>query len=128
MNRIALILASTAILLMAPVSNAAIYDVVAGDPINLTYGPPVFITVAVGESFTLNAVAPPTTARSGFTWRDPDIGIARFGGVILGYGQTLTTSKSVAGTSRITLTNSVNTGGRFYRTAITMVYITTVAP
>ena len=128
MNRIALILASTAVLLVAPVSKAAIYDVVAGDPIKLTYGPPVFITAAVGESFTLNAVAPPSAAKSSFTWRDPDSGIARFGGVILGYGQTLTTSKSVVGTSRITLTYSVNTGGRFYRTAITVVYITTVAP
>ncbi len=128
MNRIALILAATAVLLLAPVSNAAIYNVVAGDPIKLTYGPPVFITVVVGESFTLNAIAPPTTAPSGFTWRDPDIGIARFGGVILGYGDTLTTSKRVVGTSRITLTYSLNTGGRFYRTAITMVYITTVAP
>ena len=59
--------------------------------------------------------------------RDPDIGIARFGGVILGYGQTLTTSKSIAGTSRINLNYSLNTGGRFYRTAITIVYLTTVA-
>ena len=127
MNRYAFLLLAFTFLAASSVGSAATFNVPTGS-IATGSSTPVFITVNAGESFTLKAVAPPITARYGFTWRNPDIGIPRFGGVILGYDETLTTIIPVAGQSRITLTYSVNTGGRFYRTAVTYVYITAIAP
>ena len=124
MKRIPLVIAVTAALGIVATLNAATVDVPVGS-IATGGGGYVLAKLKVGEPLTLRAVG---ASAGSVTWRDPDHGLARFGGVILGYGPTLTTTPTVVGNSRITLTYSVNTGGRFYRTATTYVYITAVAP
>jgi hypothetical protein len=99
-------------------------SVLVGDPINLVSAPFVSVSAAVGDTLHLNAVsACPTTCS--LTWRDPDHGLARFGGVILGYGPSLSISETVAGSSRVSLTFCQKTSPRFSRCIATMVYITT---
>lgn len=97
-------------------------SVPVGDPIAMVSAPYVLVNDVVGDTLHLNAVSSCPTC---LTWRNPDQGIARYGGVILGYGQSLTVTPNVAGNSRVSLTYCVATSPRFSRCIATMVYITT---
>ncbi len=99
-------------------------SVQVGDPIAMVSAPYVQVNAAVGDTLNFSAVSSCPTSCT-LTWRDPDHGIARYGGVILGYGSTLTTTQTVAGNSRISLTYCQRTSPRFSRCFATMVYITT---
>ena len=108
------------------VAQAASADVQVGDPIALANGPSVFVTAPVGEAVTLTAVGSPCVSTC-YTWRNPDTGLTRYGGVILGYGPTVTVTPAVVGSSRVTLRYCVATSARFVRCATTYVYFTTTA-
>jgi hypothetical protein len=100
-------------------------SVQVGDPIAMVAAPYVIVDALVGDVLDLTAVAPTCPTTCSLTWRDPDRGIARYGGVILGYGPTLSITESVAGSSRVTLDYCQKTSGRFSRCIKTMVYVTT---
>jgi hypothetical protein len=57
---------------------------------------------AVGETFTFTSTNPCTTA-CGLTWYRPDIGLTRFGGVIVGRGEQITLSFDAPGTYPVVL-------------------------
>ncbi len=61
--------------------------------------PPVAL---VGAPVTFTSTNPCTTACS-LTWRRPDIGLARFGGVIVGRGDQFTMSFAAPGTYQVVL-------------------------
>jgi hypothetical protein len=103
-------------------------SVPVGDPIQMISAPPVFVTAQVGDSITFTSAGPTCSVNCSYTWRDPDHGIPRFGGVILGYGPTLTITENAAGSSRVTLGYCVRTSPRFSRCISTFVYVTTTAP
>ncbi len=98
----------------------------AGDPIAMVAAPYVVVNAAVGDVLHLNAVYTCPTSCT-ITWRDPDQGIARYGGVILGYGNTLSVTKTVAGNSRVSMTYCQRTSATSSRCIATMVYVTTTA-
>jgi hypothetical protein len=100
-------------------------SVPVGDPIAMVAAPYVVADPLVGDVLNLTAVAPTCPTTCSFTWRDPDHGLARYGGVILGYGPTMSITESVAGSSRVTLDYCQKTSGRFSRCIKTMVYVTT---
>ena len=56
----------------------------------------------VGEAFTFTSTNPCTTA-CGLTWYRPDIGLTRFGGVIVGRGEQITLSFDAPGTYPVVL-------------------------
>jgi hypothetical protein len=100
-------------------------SVPVGDPINLVSAPPVLVTAAVGDVLALTAAGPACSLGCSYTWKNPDQGLARYGGVILGYGQTFSVTEAVAGNSRINLEYCVKTSARFSRCIYTSVYVTT---
>ena len=100
-------------------------SVPAGDPIANIAAPAVTVTAKVGDTLAFTVAGPICSTTCSYTWRNPDAGIARYGGVILGYGPTLTTTASVAGNSRLTLGYCVQTSARFSRCISTIVYVTT---
>lgn len=100
-------------------------SVPVGDPITMVAAPFVSVTAKVGDTLTFTTTGPACSLNCNYSWRNPDAGIARYGGVILGYGPTLTTIASVAGNSRVTLDYCVKTSARFQRCILTYVYITT---
>ena len=59
-------------------------------------------TGQVGETLTFTSTNPCTTACS-LTWRRPDIGIARFGGVIVGQGEQITLAFDTPGNHQVVL-------------------------
>jgi hypothetical protein len=97
-------------------------SVPVGDPINMVSAPAVTVTAAVGDTVSLTAATTCTTCNS---WYDPDHGIPRFGGVLLGSAPTLSIVESVAGNSRVNLRYCVRTSPRFSRCINTNVFITT---
>ena len=120
-----LIIAAAVLALAAPsFAQAASANVPVGDPIAQVSGPNVFVTAPAGEPITLTAVGS-VCVSSCYSWRNPDAGLARYGGVIIGYGPTITVTPIAAGPSRITLRYCVPTSTRFVRCATTFVYITT---
>ena len=96
-----------------------------GDPIAMVAAPAVNVSAHVGDTLNFRSTGPTCATGCSYTWRNPDAGIARYGGVILGYGATLTTTASTAGNSRVTLDYCVQTSARFSRCIYTYVYITT---
>src|SRR4249920_1302994 len=72
-----------AVLTLWNLSDAATTDSAAA-----SVDPPVAL---VGQSITFTSTNPCTTACS-LTWRRPDIGLTRFGGVIVGRGQQFSMS------------------------------------
>ena len=56
----------------------------------------------VGEPITFTSTNPCTVACS-LTWRRPDIGLARFGGVIVGQGEQITLSFAQPGSYQVVL-------------------------
>jgi hypothetical protein len=100
-------------------------SVPVGDPIALVAAPYVSVAAHVGDTLNFTATGPACATGCSYTWRNPDAGLARYGGVILGYGSTLTTTASTAGNSRVTLNYCVQTSARFSRCIYTYVYITT---
>ncbi len=103
-------------------------SVPVGDPFRMVAAPAVSVAAQVGDTLTLTSSGPVCGLGCSYTWRNPDLGIPRYGGAILGYGQTLTVTESVAGASRITLEYCVKTSARFSRCIYTYVYVTTTAP
>ncbi len=75
-------------------SNAATSDTAAASVDKTTAG--------VGEPVTFTSTNPCTVACS-LTWRRPDIGIARFGGVIVGRGEQITLTFAEPGTYQVVL-------------------------
>ena len=59
-------------------------------------------TALVGEPVTFTSTNPCTTACS-LTWRRPDIGLVRFGGVIVGRGEQFSMSFAAPGTYQVVL-------------------------
>ena len=81
-----LTIAAAVLTLAVPsVAQAASANVPVGDPIAQVSGPNVFVTAPAGESITLTAVGS-TCVSTCYSWRNPDAGLVRYGGVILGYG------------------------------------------
>jgi hypothetical protein len=64
----------------------------------------------VGETFTFTSTNPCTTA-CGLTWYRPDIGLTRFGGVIVGRGEQITLSFDAPGTYPVVLDLSEHCDG-----------------
>lgn len=120
-----LLVAVVALLVPAAAQATVSADVPVGDPILGTNGASVSLVVGVAEPIVLTAVGA-SCASSCYSWRDPDSGLIRYGGVTLGYGPVLTVTSSVVGSSRVTLRYCVKTSIRFVRCATTFVYITTV--
>ena len=120
-----LTIAAAVLVLAAPsFAQAASANVPVGDPIAQVNGPKVFVTAPAGEPVTLTAVGS-SCVSSCYSWRNPDAGLVRYGGVILGYGPTVTVTPLGDGPSRVTLRHCVPTSARFVRCATTYVYITT---
>src|SRR3954451_20082634 len=65
---------------------------------------------AVGETVTFTSTNPCTTV-CGLTWYRPDIGLTRFGGVIVGQGPTMTISFDAPGTYPVVLDLSEHCDG-----------------
>src|SRR5436305_11675524 len=68
------------------------------------------LTALVGETVTFTSTNPCTTL-CGLTWYRPDIGLTRFGGVIVGQGEQLKISFDAPGTYPIVLDLSEQCGG-----------------
>ncbi|MBK7865115.1 MAG: hypothetical protein IPJ65_42265 [Archangiaceae bacterium] len=100
-------------------------SVPVGDPITMVAAPYVQVTAAVGDVLNLTAAGPSCGTGCSYTWYDPDQGIPRYGGAIIGYGSTLTVTEAVAGNSRINLKYCVRTSARFSRCIYTNVYVAT---
>ena len=121
-----LVIGAAALALAAPsFAQAATANVPVGDPIAQVNGPNVFVTAPAGEPITLMAVGSSCVSTC-YSWRNPDAGLVRYGGVILGYGPVLTVTPIMAGPSRVTLRYCVPTSARLVRCATTYVYITAV--
>ena len=75
--------------------------------------------------------AGPTTLPCQLTWRRPDIGIRRFGGVIIGYGPSIQYTFTAPGVYPVTLDLSqtcAGGGGRLVCHSYATVYVTVVNP
>ena len=122
--RLVAFIAVFAALVVPGVAQAASADVQVGDPFAPSLGPSVFVTAPLGEPVSLTAVGSPCVSTC-YTWRNPDAGLVRYGGVILGYGPSITLTPVTVGASRVALRYCVKTSARFQKCASTIVYITT---
>ena len=84
----------TLVLTLGGRSNAATADIAAA-----SVNPDIAL---VGQPVTFTSTNPCTTACS-LTWRRPDIGLARFGGVIVGRGEQFTLSFAEPGVYQVVL-------------------------
>jgi hypothetical protein len=96
MKRIAVILAVFSIMVLVPTdrSSAATADIAAA-----SVDPP---TALIGQPVTFTSTKPCTIACA-LTWRRPDLGIPRFGGQIVGNGESITLTFPEPGTYEVVL-------------------------
>jgi len=98
----ALALVSVGAIVLPGLSNAATTDTAAASVDKEV--------AAVGETVTFTSTNPCTTV-CGLTWYRPDIGLTRFGGVIVGRGEQLTISFDAPGTYPVVLDLSEHCDG-----------------